>query len=178
MGRRKAVYQRSVPNPPQDHSEGQVPHKVTTRDGQGVAAGVLALDSLLRSADSRCFWGRRSTAPLPGESAGPSTTGNRKSAALSKWGRLKHTGKIALVEENSTHSISQARACHFFFFSEPVNLEDRQFHSKRAPGRAVPSWLQQQQATRCPANTEVPAPPARKLLYVRKAVLMQGCAAD
>ena len=116
MGRRKAVYQRFVPNPPQDHSEGQVPHKVTTRDGQGVAAGVLALDSLLRSADSRCFWGRRSTAPLPGESAGPSTTGNRKSAALSKWGRLKHTGKIALVEENSTHSISQARACHFFFF--------------------------------------------------------------
>ena len=82
-----------------------MPHKVTTRDGKGVAAGVLALDSSLHSADSRCFWGCRSTTPLPGESSGPSTTGNLKSGVLSKWGRLKHTGKIVLLEENNTHSV-------------------------------------------------------------------------
>ena len=60
----------------------------------------------------------------------------------------------------------------FFLFSEPVNLEDWQFHRKRAPRRALSSWLQQQQAARCPAHTQVPAPPAGKLLYVWKAVLM------
>lgn len=117
MGRRKAVYQRFVLNPPQDHSvREQVPHKVPTRDGKAVAAGVLALDGSSRSAASRPFWGHHSTAPLPGESADPSTTGNLKSGALSKWGHLKHTGKIALLEENSAHSVSEARACHFFFF--------------------------------------------------------------
>ena len=110
MGRHKATYQRFAPNPPQDHSvRGHVPHKVPTRDGKGVA-GVLALDSSLRSTASRHFWGRCSTAPLPEESAGQFATGNLSSGALLKWGRLKHTGKKSAVrrKESSLCQTSQS----------------------------------------------------------------------
>ena len=61
---------------------------------------------------------------------------------------------------------------------EPVNLEDWQFHSKRAPERALPSWLQQQQAAHCSANTQGSSPPAGKLPHVEKALLTRGCGAD
>ena len=83
-------------------------HKVPTRDGKGVV-GVLALDGSSCSAASRPFWGHRSTAPLPKESAGRSVTGNLRSGVLPKWGRLKHTGKKSAVrrKESSVCQSSQ-----------------------------------------------------------------------
>ena len=72
--------------------------------------GVLASDGSSCSAASRPFWGHRSTAPLPKESAGRSATGNLRSGALPKWGRLKHTGKKSAVrrKESSLCQTSQS----------------------------------------------------------------------
>ena len=84
MGRRKATYQRFVPNPPQDHSvRGQVPHKVPTRDGKG-AAGSLPWMARSAALPAGLSGGHRSSALLPEESAGRSATGNLRFGALPK----------------------------------------------------------------------------------------------
>ena len=93
---------------------GQVPHKVPTRDGKGVA-GVLALDGSLRSTASRPFWGHHSTAPLPEESAGHSAMGNLRSRALPKSGRLKHTGKKSAIRRKES-SLCQSSQSHSHCF--------------------------------------------------------------
>lgn len=139
--------------------------------GQEGGGGVLALDGSSHSAASQPFWGCCSTAPLPEESAGWSATGNLRSGALPKWGRLKHTGKKRAVRRKRELTLSGK--------PQPVHLEDRQFHSKRAPGRALPSWLQQQQqAAHCSADTQASSPAAGKLPYVGKAALPRGRGAD
>ena len=163
MGRRKAIYQHLVPKPRQDHSvRGQRPHKVPTRDGRGAGGGgVLALDGSSRSAASRPFWGRRRTAAPLKESAGPSATGNLKSGTLPRCGRLEHTGKKNDVRRKESSLCQSSQSLSIWKISN--------FTEKGAPGWALPSWLQQQQqAARCPANTQVSAPPAGKLPWRRQ----------
>lgn len=88
------------------------------------------MDGSSHSAASQPFWGCCSTAPLPEASAGWSATGNLRSGALPKWGRLKHTGKKRAVRRKRELTLSGK--------PQPVHLEDRQFHSKRAPGGHCP----------------------------------------
>lgn len=125
MGRRKAIYQHSVPTPRQDPSVRGRASQGAPRDGRG----GLALDGSSRSAASRPFWGRRRTAAPPKESAGPSATGNRKSGTLPRCGRLEHTGKKSDVSRRELAPSVKP---------EPVHLENRQFHRKGPQGGHCP----------------------------------------
>ena len=130
--------------------------------------GVLASDGSSCNAASRPFWGHHSTAPLPKESAGRSATGNLRSGALPKWGRLKHTAKSSTVRRKESSLCQTGQSLSIWKIGN--------FTAKGPLGG--PSWLQQQQAAHCPTYTEGSAPPAGKLLYVGKAALMRGCGAD
>lgn len=160
-----------VPKPCQDHSVGgggltRCPPGTGT-GWQGWGGGVLAFDGSSRSAASRPFWGRRSTAAPLKESAGPSATGNLKSGTLPRCGRLEHTGKKDAVRRKES-SLCQS--------SQSLSIWKIGNFTEKGPWDGLcPPGSNSSRPTCCPANTQVSAPPAGQLPYVGKAALRRGC---